>query len=152
MTTPAAGRPGGVKTFKGGSLAWRTSGVFDGRPPLVLLHGVSFNRAMWYPALDVLLEMEPARQILSLDLPGHGDLDAPPNYGIKSVVGIVKVDQSLQSAGFAALVRSLADQLRAPGFMDIWKLFEASFNTELLSGPAQELLRSSGRPTPEPVT
>ncbi|MFL4478409.1 hypothetical protein ACIPUB_09050 [Paeniglutamicibacter sp. ORCA_105] len=38
-TTAAPGKPGRVKTTKAGSLAGRTSGVFEGRPPWVLLHG-----------------------------------------------------------------------------------------------------------------
>lgn len=189
ITPAASGRPGGVKRTKVGSLAGRTSGVLDGRPPLVLLHGLSFDRRMWDPALDALLEMDPARQVLSLDLPGHGDSDSAPDYDIESVVGIVRgaveeaglvepvmvghslsaivatvyatrhpvrgvvnVDQSLQTAGFTALVQSLADRLRGPDFMNVWQMFAAGFHTELLPEAAQQLLLSSSRPTRELVT
>jgi pimeloyl-ACP methyl ester carboxylesterase len=44
----------------------------DGRPPLVLLHGLTFDRAMRQPALAELRKTDPGRQVLALDLPGHG--------------------------------------------------------------------------------
>lgn len=86
---PAPVSSNGVETIRVGGLSGRISGTFDGRPPLVLLHGLTFNRAMWDPALDILLALDPARQVLSLDLPGHGDSDPAPNYGIESVVALV---------------------------------------------------------------
>lgn len=186
---PATARHGGLATVKVGGLAGRSSGVPDGRPPLVLLHGLSFNRAMWDPALDLLLELEPTRQVLALDLPGHGDSDAAPGYDTESVAamvhrtvaesglvapvvvghslsaivatvyatrypvrGVVNVDQTLQTAGFTALLHSLAEQLKGPGFEGIWQMFEAGFHTELLDAEARELLRSTSRPTRELVT
>lgn len=36
--------------------------------------------------------------------------------------------------------------------MDVWKMFATGFHTELLSGEAQELLRSTSRPDRELVT
>lgn len=183
------GSSGRVKTIKVGGLAGRTSGVFDGRPPLVLLHGLTFNRAMWNPALDLMFEWDPARQVLALDLPGHGESDSAPRYDIESVAeivhgavkeagliepvmvghslsaivatayaskypaqGVVNVDQTLQTEGFAELLHSLAEQLMGPDFMNIWQGFHASFHLELLPPEAQELLRSTSHPTQELVT
>lgn len=183
------GHSGRVKTIKAGALIGRTSGVFDGRPPLVLLHGLSFNRAMWNPALDLLLELDPSRQVLALDLPGHGDSDPAPRYDIESVAeivhdavqetglvepvmvghslaaivatvyaskypvqGVVNVDQTLQTTGFAELLHSLAEQLMGPDFMNVWQGFKTSFHLELLHPDAQEILRSTSHPTQELVT
>jgi pimeloyl-ACP methyl ester carboxylesterase len=47
-------------------------GADDGRAPLVFLHGLTFDRAMWGPALAALAELDPGRTTLTLDLPGHG--------------------------------------------------------------------------------
>ena len=41
--------------------------------PLVLVHGVGHRRQAWYPVLDLLT---PHRDVILLDLPGHGD--SPP--------------------------------------------------------------------------
>jgi pimeloyl-ACP methyl ester carboxylesterase len=69
------------------------SGVRDGGPggraPLVLLHGLTFDHAMWRPALAAVRETEPGRQVLALDLPGHGGSPAWPSYDIGSVAAAV---------------------------------------------------------------
>jgi pimeloyl-ACP methyl ester carboxylesterase len=41
--------------------------------PLVLLHGVTHRRQAWYPVLDELAEQ---REVVLVDLPGHGE--SPP--------------------------------------------------------------------------
>src|SRR3954467_1123092 len=41
--------------------------------PLVLLHGVTHRRQAWYPVLDELAEQ---REVILVDLPGHGQ--SPP--------------------------------------------------------------------------
>jgi pimeloyl-ACP methyl ester carboxylesterase len=64
-------------------------GTPDGRPPLVLLHGLTFDRAMWRPALAELSRIDPGRQSLALDLPGHGDSPPWPDYDIESVADAV---------------------------------------------------------------
>ena len=40
--------------------------------PLVLVHGVSHRRQAWYPVLDQLAEQ---REVILVDLPGHGQSD-----------------------------------------------------------------------------
>jgi pimeloyl-ACP methyl ester carboxylesterase len=57
--------------------------------------------------------------------------------------GVVNVDQPLELAPFAELVRSLEDRLRGPDFSELWGMFEASFHTELLPREAQTLVRST---------
>jgi pimeloyl-ACP methyl ester carboxylesterase len=61
-------------------LAGDLRGIDDVRAPLVLLHGLTFNRAMWGPALDQLERMDPGRRVLALDLPGHGQSPVRPAY------------------------------------------------------------------------
>ncbi|HEV3357145.1 MAG TPA: alpha/beta fold hydrolase [Pseudonocardiaceae bacterium] len=41
-------------------------------PPLVLLHGVGHRRQAWYPVVDALA---PQRELILVDLPGHGESD-----------------------------------------------------------------------------
>ena len=41
-------------------------------PPLVLLHGVGHRRQAWYPVLDRLTKH---REVILVDLPGHGESD-----------------------------------------------------------------------------
>ncbi|MDP9094486.1 MAG: alpha/beta fold hydrolase [Actinomycetota bacterium] len=41
--------------------------------PLVLVHGVTHRRQAWYPVLDRLAEQ---REVILVDLPGHGESDA----------------------------------------------------------------------------
>src|SRR3954468_7104002 len=41
--------------------------------PLVLVHGVTHRRQAWYPVLDLLTA---EREVILVDLPGHGD--SPP--------------------------------------------------------------------------
>ncbi|HEY3606642.1 MAG TPA: alpha/beta fold hydrolase [Pseudonocardiaceae bacterium] len=41
-------------------------------PPLVLLHGVGHRRQAWYPVLEHLTDR---REVILVDLPGHGESD-----------------------------------------------------------------------------
>ena len=56
-----------------GGLAADDYGTDDGRTPLVLLHGMTFDRTIWRPLVDRLQQTDPGRRMLVLDLPGHGD-------------------------------------------------------------------------------
>ncbi len=54
--------------------------------PLVLLHGLTFDHAMWNPVMDAL----PAGRVaLALDLPGHGDSPALPSHELGAVTAAV---------------------------------------------------------------
>jgi pimeloyl-ACP methyl ester carboxylesterase len=170
------------------ALAGDDSGSPDRRPPLVLLHGLTFDRRLWNPVRAELDRVDPGRRILVLDLPGHGQSPGWSSYDIESVAdgvhraveeaqlqapvvvghsisaviatvyaaryrtrGVVNVDQSLQVAPFASLVRSLAGKLRGPEFPAVWEIFAASMQIERLPASAQELVRSTCQPRQELV-
>ncbi|MEV0404397.1 alpha/beta fold hydrolase [Actinoallomurus sp. NPDC050550] len=59
-------------------------------PPLVLLHGVGLDRRTWRPVRDLLSEK---REVIALDLPGHGEspsLPAGARYDVAGYVGAVR--------------------------------------------------------------
>jgi pimeloyl-ACP methyl ester carboxylesterase len=64
--------------------------------PLVLLHGLTFDRRMWDPVLDALPERQRA---LALDLPGHGGSAALDRPGLAPVVEAIH--EALLDAGLA---------------------------------------------------
>jgi pimeloyl-ACP methyl ester carboxylesterase len=84
-----------VERFAG--LAGSLEGDDDDRPPLLLLHGLTFNRAMWQPALQVLRRLDPGRRVLALDLPGHGESTGTWAYDGESVGTAVFL--AVQAAG-----------------------------------------------------
>lgn len=175
---------GGGITFRTlAGLAADDSGDSDSRPPLVLLHGLTFNRRMWRPSIAELRQIDASRRVVALDLPGHGESPGWLSYDVESVAhgvhraieeaqlqspiivghsisaviatiyaahyptrGIVNVDQSLQVAPFANLVRSLADRLRGPDFSAVWEMFAANMHIELLPEVSQEFVRSLSHP------
>src|SRR5689334_5552448 len=51
--------------------------------PLVLLHGLTFDRRMWDPLLELLPEQQRA---IAFDLPGHGGSPPLSEPGLASVV------------------------------------------------------------------
>ena len=67
-------------------LAADDMGRSDDRPPLVLLHGLTFDRTMWGPALSELEAIEPGRRAVALDLPGQGESPKSASYSMLSVV------------------------------------------------------------------
>jgi pimeloyl-ACP methyl ester carboxylesterase len=81
-------RRGTMKTVAG--LAVDDAGRRDDRPPLVLLHGLTFDRSMWQPALAELDRIDPGRRTLAIDLPGHGASAERASYDIESVAGAVR--------------------------------------------------------------
>lgn len=73
------------------SLAGDLDGEPGHGPPLVLLHGLTFDRTMWRPALAELAQLDPGRQVLAVDLPGHGDSPAWPYYDLETIAEAVHV-------------------------------------------------------------
>jgi pimeloyl-ACP methyl ester carboxylesterase len=54
-----------------GNLADDGYGTRAARPPLLLLHCLTYDRRQRGPLLDALALKDPDRRILALDLPGH---------------------------------------------------------------------------------
>jgi len=75
--------------FGAARLSGSLKGRPDNRPPLVLLHGLTFDRRMWQPAVDALQRRDPGRQVLALDLPGHGGSPAQPTCDLEDVAAAV---------------------------------------------------------------
>ena len=85
-----------------GELAGDLSGSADARPPLVLVHGLTFDRASWGPALEELERLDPGRRVLSLDLPGHGE--SPPRDSYRMAQSVERVHAAVDEAGLVAPV------------------------------------------------
>ncbi|MGC4768921.1 alpha/beta fold hydrolase [Micromonospora sp. DT44] len=61
----------------------------DNRPPLVLIHGLTYDRRQWDPVRRELAAIDPDRRILALDLPGHGDAPRRDSYRMSEVADVV---------------------------------------------------------------
>lgn len=72
-----------------GGLAGRLEGDPDHRAPLIFLHGLTFDSTMWRPALAELRKIDPGRQVLVVDLPGHGRSPAWPSYDLEGIAEVV---------------------------------------------------------------
>jgi pimeloyl-ACP methyl ester carboxylesterase len=83
-----------VSTEKVGGVAFERRGAGE---PLLLIHGTGGSRAHWSPVVELLA---PHRDLLLVDLPGHGDSDAPP-------AGIPHTP-----IGYAQLLARLLEELR----------------------------------------
>jgi len=71
-------------------------GETDGRAPVVLLHGLSFDRRTWRLVTDALQGIDPGRRVVALDLPGHGD---SPGWAAYSVEGLAEgVHRAVEAA------------------------------------------------------
>lgn len=83
-----------------GGLSGDLGGSADSRPPLVLLHEVLSDRGVWTPCLTELSRIDPRRQYLALDLPGHGKSPVHSPHTIENIAEIVH--QAVREADFAA--------------------------------------------------
>jgi pimeloyl-ACP methyl ester carboxylesterase len=88
-------RSRGITIFD--ELAGTLTGPAGDRPPLVLLHGLTFDRRQWAPLLRELDAVEPDRRVLTLDLPGHGESLPQPDYRMARVAGLV--ERAVSAAG-----------------------------------------------------
>ncbi|MFD8033618.1 alpha/beta fold hydrolase [Streptomyces sp. NPDC059717] len=61
----------------------------DHRPPLVLLHGLSYDHRQWGPVLRSMEVSDPGRSILVLDMPGHGGSPLRERHGLDDVAAMV---------------------------------------------------------------
>jgi pimeloyl-ACP methyl ester carboxylesterase len=83
-------------------LATDDVGRSDTRPPLVLLHGLTFDRQMWRPSLAELETIDPGRRAIAIDLPGHGDSPDAMSYTVEALVE--RVHEAVGAAGLEAPV------------------------------------------------
>jgi pimeloyl-ACP methyl ester carboxylesterase len=87
-----------------GPLVVDDSGVEDGRPPIVLLHGLTFDRRIWSPIIDALRAMDPDRRVLAVDLPGHGASPSRLPHDVEHIVELVRETLSAMRATTPVLV------------------------------------------------
>ena len=85
-----------------GDLAADSHGTADDRPPLVLLHGLSYDRRQWGPTLDALARIDTDRRTVAFDLPGHGDSPRRDSYHLDEIAEVVH--QAVTDAGLDAPV------------------------------------------------
>jgi pimeloyl-ACP methyl ester carboxylesterase len=76
-------------TTRHAGLAATSSGHDDERRPLVLLHGLTFDRTSWTPVLDALDAVDHGRRVIALDLPGHGASGSSACYDLEVVATAV---------------------------------------------------------------
>ena len=123
-----------------GGLDADATGTDDGRPPVVLLHGLTFDRAMWGPLVQAL----EGRLAVALDLPGHGGSPRRDSYDLRAVADVVH--GAVTAAGLrapvlvghsigAVLATVYGSRHPARAVLDI--------DQPLLAGPFGELLRSA---------
>ncbi|MEO8898089.1 MAG: alpha/beta hydrolase [Candidatus Dormibacter sp.] len=144
-----AGRRGNA-VFGTARLSGSLEGRPDDRPPLVLLHGLTFDRRMWQPAVDALRRRDPGRQVLALDLPGHGGSPAQPSCDMEDVAAAIA--SAVADAGLdvpvivghsiAAIVATVfAASHTAVGVVNVDQTLDTAFvhmlqaNREAVTGP-----------------
>ncbi|MFI7608262.1 alpha/beta fold hydrolase [Micromonospora sp. NPDC049366] len=57
--------------------------------PLLLLHGLTYNRRHWAPLRRELAAIDPHRETLALDLPGHGYAPSRASYRMAEVAEVI---------------------------------------------------------------
>lgn len=82
-----------------GALRADDLGHADDECPIVLLHGLTFDRTIWAPVIDAVQSRDPGRRIVALDLPGHGDSPSCPPHDLPHVAEVVH--EALDAAGAA---------------------------------------------------
>jgi pimeloyl-ACP methyl ester carboxylesterase len=140
----------GNAVFGAARLSGCLEGRADDRPPLVLLHGLTFDRRMWQPTVDALRRRDPGRQVLTLDLPGHGDSPAQPSCDLEDVAAAVA--SAVDDAGvdvpvvvghsMAAIVATVfADTYAVRGVVNVDQTLDTAFvhmlqaNRDAVTGP-----------------
>ena len=67
-------------------LAADDHGRNDDRPPLLLLHGMTFDRSTWRDIVPELQRIDSERRVVAIDLPGHGESPDQPDYDLDVIV------------------------------------------------------------------
>ena len=123
-------------------LAADVTGRIDDRPPLLLLHGLTFDRRLWQPTLAELRALDPDRRTFAVDLPGHGESPDAPAYDLTSMAERVRrvvvegglVDPVLVGhSASAAVVAIYASQFPTSGIVEV----EGGFDVGPFAGLVQ---------------
>ncbi len=96
-TTQTTGQPVRIA-----GLAADDYGRNDNRPPLVLLHGMTFDRTTWRDILPELQRIDHGRRVVAIDLPGHGQSPDQATYELAD--GARQLHRVVQEAGLSAPV------------------------------------------------
>jgi pimeloyl-ACP methyl ester carboxylesterase len=94
--------PDQLRPLGAARLSGELMGTSDDRPPLVLLHGLTFDRRMWQPAVAALRQRDPGRVVLALDLPGHGGSPMQDRCDLDDVAAAIA--SAVEDAGLDAPV------------------------------------------------
>ncbi|GIF74647.1 alpha/beta fold hydrolase [Asanoa siamensis] len=127
-----------------GELAADSYGVADDRPPLVLLHGLTYDRRHWAPLLSALAALDPGRRIVAFDLPGHGESPRRTSYHLDEVCQVVHA--AVTAAGLDAPVvvgHSIGGVLATHYGATYAARGVVNLDQPLLAGGFAELLRRS---------
>jgi alpha/beta hydrolase family protein len=89
-----------------GDLAGDLTGEPGRTPPLVLLHGLTFDRTSWHPVLAELTALDLGRAVLALDLPGHGESPPWPGYDLEPIADAVHRDQTFENPKTGAVLET----------------------------------------------
>jgi pimeloyl-ACP methyl ester carboxylesterase len=122
-----------------GELDADVTGTDDGRPPVVLLHGLTFDRGMWAPLVDVLGN----RRVVAFDLPGHGGSPRRDSYALGEVVDVLH--EAVTAAGLDRPVlvgHSIGGVLATVYAAHHPARAVLNIDQPLLVGPFGEMLRS----------
>lgn len=84
MTSIDTGRAS--KVIGPGDVVGDLYGRSDERAPIVLIHGLSFDRRIWDPVLTELATVDRGRHLLAIDLPGHGESGDPWRWALDLAV------------------------------------------------------------------
>ncbi|WP_329138644.1 alpha/beta hydrolase [Streptomyces sp. NBC_01476] len=127
-----------------GALAADSYGTDDSRPPLVLLHGLSYDRRQWEPLLAELAVLDPGRRVVSFDLPGHGNSPRLPSYRSAEVAAVIHRAVSEAGLGAPVLVgHSLGGALATTYAGTYPAAAVVNVDQPLLAGPFAQMLRSA---------
>jgi len=138
------------RAFGTARLSGFLAGRPDHRPPLVMLHGLTFDHRMWLPAIAALRARDPGRQVLVLDLPGHGGSPLLPACDVESVAAAVA--SAVEDAGLdrpvmvghsiSGIIASVyAGRYPTRGVVNVDQELDTSFihllqaNRQLITGP-----------------
>jgi pimeloyl-ACP methyl ester carboxylesterase len=85
-----------------GQLAADDYGSGGQQPPLVLLHGLTFDRRHWTPVLEQPSIAASDRRVITFDLPGHGESPDRDSYRAAEVAEVLH--DAIEEAGAEAPV------------------------------------------------